>query len=89
MVAQKWSGQGAARNRVSLGQRYFNGHEVVTEIPEGGLSSLLEINSAPGAARKMSDEALAALKQELETGIGFSSYTAIALVVRTGAWANC
>ncbi len=43
----------------------------------GGLSNLLEINSAPGAARKMSDEVIAALKQELETGIGFSSYCAI------------
>lgn len=40
----------------------------------GGLSSLLEIKKAPGATRKMSDEALAALKHELETGKGFSSY---------------
>lgn len=43
----------------------------------GGLSSLLEIKKAPGATRKMSDEALAALKHELETGKGFSSYGAI------------
>ncbi|HEY9779482.1 MAG TPA: helix-turn-helix domain-containing protein [Leptolyngbyaceae cyanobacterium] len=43
----------------------------------GGLSSLLEIKKAPGATQKMSDEALAALKHELETGKGFSSYSAI------------
>ena len=43
----------------------------------GGLSSLLEIKKAPGATQKMSDEALAALKHELETGKGFSSYGAI------------
>jgi transposase len=38
---------------------------------------LLEIKKAPGANRKINDEALAALKQELETGIGFNSYGAI------------
>ncbi|MDF5720282.1 MAG: helix-turn-helix domain-containing protein [Rhizonema sp. PD37] len=43
----------------------------------GGLSSLLEINKAPGATRKMSDEAIASLKGELETGKGFNSYGAI------------
>ncbi len=39
-----------------------------------GLSGLLEIKKAPGANRKINDEALAALKKELETGIGFYSY---------------
>ena len=43
----------------------------------GGLSSLLEIKKAPGAKRKINDLAIAALKRELETGKGFSSYGAI------------
>lgn len=43
----------------------------------GGLAGLLEIKKAPGATPKMSDQAIAALKQELETGKGFSSYGAI------------
>ena len=43
----------------------------------GGLSGLLEIKKAPGAKRKIDDEAIVALKIELETGKGFSSYGAI------------
>ena len=43
----------------------------------GGLSGLLEIKKASGARRKINDAAIAALKIELETGIGFSSYGAI------------
>jgi transposase len=37
----------------------------------------LEIKKAPGAKRKINAQVLAALKQELETGKGFSSYGAI------------
>lgn len=43
----------------------------------GGLSSLLEIKKAPGAKRKINAQALTALKRELETETGFSSYGAI------------
>lgn len=42
-----------------------------------GLSGLLEIKKAAGAKRKIHDPAIAALKIELETGLGFSSYGAI------------
>ncbi len=38
---------------------------------------LLEIKKAPGANRKINDDAIAALKRELETGKGFSCYGAI------------
>ncbi|MEH2327180.1 MAG: hypothetical protein V7K32_27185 [Nostoc sp.] len=37
----------------------------------------MEIKKPPGASRKISDDAIAALKHELETGVGFSSYGAI------------
>lgn len=37
----------------------------------------MEIKKAPGASRKISNKAIAALKHELETGEGFSSYGAI------------
>jgi transposase len=40
----------------------------------GGLKVLLEINKAPGAVRKLSDEVLADLQQQLATPEGFSSY---------------
>ena len=43
----------------------------------GGLSGLLEIKKAAGAKRKINDDAIAALIQELKTGKGFSSYGGI------------
>ncbi|CDN10941.1 hypothetical protein RintRC_2730 [Richelia intracellularis] len=42
-----------------------------------GLSGLLEIKKAAGAKRKINDDAIAALIQELKTGKGFSSYGGI------------
>ena len=42
-----------------------------------GLSGLLEIKKAAGAKRKINDDAMAALIQELKTGKGFSSYGGI------------
>jgi hypothetical protein len=59
VVAQNWTGKGAAANRGTLGERQ------------------LEIKKPPGASRKISDDAIVVLKQELETGEGFSSYGAI------------
>ncbi|MBC6434636.1 helix-turn-helix domain-containing protein, partial [Nostoc sp. HG1] len=43
----------------------------------GGLYELLSIKKAPGAERKIHDAAIGALKEELKTGKGFSSYGAI------------
>ena len=40
----------------------------------GGLSGLLEIKKAAGAKRKINNDAIAALIQELKTRKGFSSY---------------
>ncbi|NRB08711.1 MAG: helix-turn-helix domain-containing protein, partial [Richelia sp.] len=40
----------------------------------GGLFGLLEIKKAAVAKRKINDDAIAALIQELKTGKGFSSY---------------
>ena len=42
-----------------------------------GLSGLLEIKKAARAKRKINDDAIAALIQELKTGKGFSSYGGI------------
>ncbi|CDN15279.1 putative transposase [Richelia intracellularis] len=42
-----------------------------------GLFGLLEIKKAAGAKRKINDDAIAALIQELKTGKGFSSYGGI------------
>ena len=42
-----------------------------------GLSGLLEIKKAARAKRKINDDAMAALIQELKTGKGFSSYGGI------------
>ena len=41
------------------------------------VSGLLEIKKAAGAKRKINDDAIAALIQELKTGKGFSSYGGI------------
>ena len=74
-----WLKSGQVKEQQEIGFRLGRDTSTVTRWLQkyrlGGVSSLLEINSAPGAAKKkMSDEAIAALKQELETGNGFSSY---------------
>lgn len=76
-----WLKSGQLKEQQEIGFRLGTDTSTVTrwlqKYSSGGLSSLLEIKKAPGATRKMSDEALAALKHELETGKGFSSYGAI------------
>lgn len=76
-----WLKSGQVKEQQEIGFRLGRDTSTVTrwlqKYSSGGLSSLLEIKKAPGATRKMSDEALAALKHELETGKGFSSYGAI------------
>jgi transposase len=76
-----WLKSGQVKEQQEIGRRLGRDTSTVTRWLQkyrlGGLSSLLEIKKAPGASRKMSDEAIAALKQELETGKGFSGYGAI------------
>ncbi len=76
-----WLKSGQVKEQQEIGKRLGRDTSTVTRWLQkyrlGGLSRLLEIKKAPGATRKMSDEAIAALKQELETGKGFSSYGAI------------
>ncbi len=76
-----WLKSGQVKEQQEIGLRLGRDASTVTRWLQkyrlGGLSSLLEIKKAPGAIRKMSDDAIAALKHELETGVGFSSYGAI------------
>src|SRR5579883_365959 len=76
-----WLVSGQVNQQQEIGKRLARDTSTVTrwlqKYRTSGLSGLLEIKKAPGAKRKINDEALAALKQELETGIGFNSYGAI------------
>lgn len=73
-----WLASGQVKEQQEIGQRLGRDTSTVTrwlqKYRTGGLSGLLEIKKAAGAKRKINDEALAALKQELETGKGFNSY---------------
>jgi transposase len=76
-----WLKSGQVKEQQELGKRLARDTSTVTRwlqrYRRGGLSGLLAVKKAPGAKRKINDEAIAALKQELETGEGFSSYGAI------------
>ena len=76
-----WLKSGQVKAQQEIGKRLARDSSTVTRWLQkyrlGGLSSLLEIKKAPGASRKISAQAIAALKHELETGKGFSSYGAI------------
>ncbi|WP_414586991.1 helix-turn-helix domain-containing protein [Scytonema sp. PCC 10023] len=67
-----WLKSGQVSEQQEIGKRLGRDTSTITRWLQkyrlGGLSSLLEIKKAPGAIRKMSDEAIAALKQQLETG---------------------
>jgi len=73
-----WLKSGQVKEQLEIGQRLGRDTSTVTrwlqKYRASGLSGLLEIKKAPGANRKINDEVLAALKQELETGKGFYSY---------------
>lgn len=77
-----WLKSGQVNQQQEIGLRLGRDTSTITrwlqKYRAGGLSSLLEIKKAPGAKRKINDEALTALKRELETETGFSSYGAIA-----------
>lgn len=49
----------------------------------GRLSELLEVKTAPGQKPRLTSEALAQLKEHLETGAGFTSYTEIVEWLKT------
>jgi transposase len=76
-----WLKSGQVEEQQELGKRLGRDTSTVTRWLQkyrlGGLSRLLEIKKAPGANRKINDVAIAALKIELKTGKGFSSYGAI------------
>ena len=73
-----WLKSGQSKEQQEIGLRLGRDTSTVTrwlqKYRRGGLSRLLEIKKAPGAKRKINDAVLAALKRELETGRGFSSY---------------
>ena len=73
-----WLKSGQVKEQQEISNRLGRDTSTVTrwlqKYRSGGLSSLLEIKKAPGAKRKINDAALASLKRELETGLGFSSY---------------
>jgi len=76
-----WLKSGQVKEQQEIGFRLGRDTSTVTRWLQkyrlGGLSRLLEIKKAPGANRKINDDAIAALKRELETGKGFSCYGAI------------
>ncbi|MEH1847369.1 MAG: helix-turn-helix domain-containing protein [Nostoc sp.] len=76
-----WLKSGQVQEQQEIGKRLAKDTSTITRwlhrYRMGGLSGLLALKKAPGAKRKINEEAIAALKQELETGEGFSSYGAI------------
>ncbi|MHC5717437.1 MAG: helix-turn-helix domain-containing protein [Nostoc sp.] len=76
-----WIKSEQVKEQQDIGKRLAKDTSTVTrwlqKYRSGGLSELLEIKKAPGAKRKMTDTAIAALKEELKTGKGFASYDAI------------
>lgn len=76
-----WIKSGQIKEQQEIGKRLAKDTSTVTrwlqKYRAGGISELLSIKKAPGAKRKIHDEALAALENELKTGNGFSRYGAI------------
>ena len=76
-----WLKSGQVKEQQEIGKRLARDTSTVTRwlqrYRSGGLSGLLEIKKAPGTKRKINDDVIAALKGELETEKGFSSYGAI------------
>jgi transposase len=76
-----WIKSGQVQEQQEIAKRLAKDTSTVTrwlqKYRSGGLCELLSIKKAPGAERKIHDVAIAALKEELKTGKGFSSYGAI------------
>ncbi len=76
-----WLKTGQVNEHQELSRRLGRGHSTITRwlnsYRTGGLSQLLEVKTAPRAEPKIQGEALAKLKQRLDSPEGFSSYRAI------------
>ena len=76
-----WVKSGQVREQQEIGRRLGRDSSTITrwlqKYRQGGIGVLLQVNKAPGAKRVMSEEVIAALQQQLETGPGFSSYQTI------------
>jgi transposase len=76
-----WLKSGQVSEQQEIGRRLGRDSSTVTrwlqKYRKDGLTVLLQVKKAPGAARKMSDEVIAALQKQLATEEGFSSYSAI------------
>src|SRR6478672_2093199 len=76
-----WLKSGQIKKQQEIGKCLAKDTSTVTrwlqKYRSGGLPELLDLKKAPGAKRKITDTALAALKEELKTGKGFASYGAI------------
>jgi len=76
-----WLKTGQLTQQQEIAQRLGRDTSTVTrwlqKYRQGGLSELLQINKAPGAARKLSDAVLADLRKQLNSEVGFNSYGAI------------
>jgi transposase len=75
-----WLKSGQVKEQQEIGFRLGRNTSTVTrwlqKYRQGGLADLLQVKKAPGAARKLSNEVIAALQQRLNQE-GFTSYTAI------------
>ncbi len=75
-----WLKSGQVKEQQEISKRLGRDSSTVTrwlqKYRQGGLTKLLQVKKAPGAARKLSDEVIAALQQRLNQE-GFTSYTAI------------
>ena len=73
-----WLKSGQITQQQEIGERLAKDNSTITRwlqtYRQGGLSALLEIKKAPGAVRKLSDEVLADLQEQLNRPEGFSSY---------------
>jgi transposase len=76
-----WLKSGQVNEQQQIGERLGRDTSTITRWLQKyrtfGLANLLEIKKAPGATPKMTEEIIVALKRELETGEGFTSYGAI------------
>lgn len=76
-----WLKSGQLKQQQEIAQRLGRDTSTVTrwlqKYRRGGLVELLQINKAPGAERKLSDEVLVELQKQLNSEQGFSSYGAI------------
>jgi len=76
-----WIQSGQVSEQQEISKRLGRNTSTITRwlqsYRQAGLAALLQVKTAPGATRKMSDAVIAALQQRLASEEGFSSYTAI------------